>query len=142
MADIAYFTDYLYKVLDHKALINAVRAAQLKLAKEKVEFDAIAVTGNSGTLFAGALAVALNKPIILVRKPGESSHSNHTVEGPYTGISSYIFVDDFICSGKTLKRVKDAIRNESAFAKLVFKGTYSYSGNLFYKDTYVGWWDD
>lgn len=52
------------------------------------------------------LAVMLNKPLIHVRK--SKGHSKRMVEG-YYGAKTYVIVDDFIESGKTLREIKNHI---------------------------------
>lgn len=76
-------SNYLHDVLTGERLKAKVETAVrvLREFEQKQPFDAIAVRGNSGTIFGGALAMMLDKGLILVRKPGESSHSYLDVEG-------------------------------------------------------------
>jgi len=71
---------------------------------KKIKFDTIAVTGNSGTIFGGALSIAMKKPLMLVRKDSDDTHSMCRVEGPRK-IGRFVFVDDVVASGVTLRRV-------------------------------------
>lgn len=115
-------TSYLIDVLDKERFpATLARAAHVLLS---VEFDAIACTGNSGTLFCGALSILINKPLLLVRKPTEKSHvidersdrflTNYQndlsfmVEGDIDS-RTYVFVDDIIFTGSTFKRVLASI---------------------------------
>ncbi len=89
-----------------------------------MEFDAIAVTGNSGAIFGGALALAMKKGLILVRKPDDHSHAKRLVEGD-DSYQTYIFVDDMVCTGETRYRVIAAIQNHFPHMRRV--GSYEYN---------------
>lgn len=122
-------TDYLEIPLDPVRLKTAVAEAKKKL--KGVKFDAIAVTGNSGTLFGGALSVALKKPIILVRKEKPNTHAHHSdyqVEG-HLEADTYIFVDDFMVSGKTYATATSKIEKVNKKIKCV--GVYFYRRGIF-----------
>lgn len=145
-------TEYLRKVFNPEELKSAVSRATDRLAC--LDYDAIAVRGNSGTLFGGALSYETGKHLILVRKPGDSSHSMYPVEGLIAGDKGYlryIIVDDFIASGATVSEIKKAVEtNHSRGAELV--AVYQYrEGLLSTKDAdpYIpsdirrhklGWW--
>ena len=125
--------EYLGTVLDPKRFRLALRTAVRKL-KPKT-FEAIAVTGNSGAIFGGALAVALNKPLILVRKPGIDSHGSQLqgIGSP----KSYIIVDDFISTGETVRRVCDIIEKHAP-AGLDLVGGYFYKdGPVWHEAAYL-----
>lgn len=115
-----------------KALIPATLESELERAKKRlcrIKYDAIAVSGCSGTLVAGAFSIALQKPIILVRKRPEISHSGELVEAGGSFLYRrkpfrYIIVDDFVDSGDTIRRIKDAIKMKCK--KAVFAGVYPY----------------
>lgn len=90
-------------------------------ALKALDFEAIAFSGMSGALIAPSVAIALNKPLLLVRKPTDDSHASGDakhgcfkankfgfVEGA-TDASKYIIIDDFMSSGNTLIRIKSAI---------------------------------
>lgn len=87
-----------------------------------VEFDSFAARGVSGLVFGAKIAHVMRKNLVVVRKPNESSHAESMVEGLRP--SRYIFVDDFISTGRTKETVvyEIAVRNPSA--KLV--GSYLY----------------
>ena len=95
-------TGYLTCLFDQSEFLNCVTRAKTKL--KNVKFEAFAITGNSGTIMGGALSLAMKKKLILVRKEVVSTHATHIVEGDDT-IKSYVFLDDFVCTGET--------RNES-----------------------------
>lgn len=77
---------------------------------EEMKIDALACCGSSGMMAAAVLTVALDIPIIYVRKQGESSHGS-SVESNSIGkpILRYLIVDDFICTGATLDRIVEGI---------------------------------
>jgi adenine/guanine phosphoribosyltransferase-like PRPP-binding protein len=94
--------------------INAV----VRVLKGK-KYDAIAFTGQSGSLLAGPLAVRLGKPLIMVRKKAKPvTHSQKEVEG-IRNARSYVIVDDVICTGATIRRIRAKIREWSPNAKFV-----------------------
>ena len=71
-------------------------------------FDAIAFTGLSGSVIAGAISIAMDKYLYCVRKSTENRHSDYAVEGPATGLR-YVIIDDFISTGATIKRVIEMV---------------------------------
>lgn len=120
------------KLYDHAAYLDILRPDMLEYrfacAKDAfktcpVEFDAIAFSGCSGTMFGPMLALHLNKEMILVRKEqdcpsshkkirklqGLVNHSQRRVEG-YTECKRYIIVDDQVSMGDTVKRMAKEIR--------------------------------
>jgi adenine/guanine phosphoribosyltransferase-like PRPP-binding protein len=98
-------TSYLTRVLDPDKFRESIDLAAEKL--RDIEFDAIAVTGNSGVSFGAALAYKMGKALLIVRKKTENCHSIHTVEGS-ASVQRFIIVDDCIASGCTWRRVYDA----------------------------------
>jgi adenine/guanine phosphoribosyltransferase-like PRPP-binding protein len=71
-----------------------------------VDFDVVVVSGTSGLLIGPSLAAALGKRLAIVRKSSDNSHSYHVVEGWIGG--RWLFVDDLIDSGSTVRRVASA----------------------------------
>lgn len=76
---------------------------------QSVEFDTMVGTGLSGTLVVPTLARAFGTYWAIVRKEN-SPHSSYLIEGEIG--HKWLFVDDIIDSGSTLKRVKEAIADE------------------------------
>lgn len=79
---------------------------------KRERYDAIAVSGHSGLVVAGAVAYILQIPVIAVRKKGDGAMGDdrrvnailtkeHTV---------YAFVDDLIGGGTTLRNVVDRVQ--------------------------------
>lgn len=125
-------TSYLGSVLDPESLKEAI--AIFKHASRAVgfQFDAIAVRGNSGTLFGGALSVATSRPLILVRKQAELSHSNMGVEGAVKA-QRYLFVDDIMFSGHTFRSTVKSISDLGHGGKCV--GVFLYNaGHYWFRD--------
>ena len=93
----------------------------------KVSFNTIVCTGVSGLVFAPTLAFLLKKQLVVVRKTTEGTHADKICEANFMvgDIGKWIFVDDFIESGATLKKTKTAITKEySPFAN--YAGCYLY----------------
>ncbi len=76
-------------------------------------FDAIAIRGMSGATVGFPVSVKTGIPVIIVRKGSESSHG-YPVEAPSmisrTRTVRYIILDDFICSGDTVKQILNTIQ--------------------------------
>lgn len=95
------------------------------IRKHKLKFDSIAVSGVSGLTFGSMLAFHMRKNLVVVR----TRLSEHSIYSVLYGqnIGTYLFVDDLIDTGKTLRRVVNNIRRESRRAKLI--GAYLYNDN-------------
>ena len=74
----------------------------------RYEFDALAFRGQSGSLIAPVLALALDKTMLMVRKNMTDCHSGQIVEGDL-GAQRYIIIDDLISSGKTVTTIVEEI---------------------------------
>ena len=107
--------DYMSYIRIRK-LRRAVREAVKAL--KKLQFDAIAFSGASGTLLAPPIALRMNKTLLLVRKTITDSHSSHYVEGDI-GARRYIIVDDFMSMGITARRILKHIKNNAPRAKCI-----------------------
>lgn len=81
-------------------------------------FDAIAFTGMSGALIAPAVARELGKTVIMVRKPGTTTHAAYEVEGDYAA-RRYIIADDFRHSGATEDYIVRSIKRDIPDAEYV-----------------------
>ena len=95
-----FMTGYMDRALDD--LAGIVEGARKDLAD--VEFDTLVGTGFSGAAVVPALALALGKNFVLIRKESDDSHHGG---GRLIGSlgDRWIFVDDFISSGATRDRV-------------------------------------
>ena len=97
-------------------LIERLQVAAIHISnlREKLKFDALAFTGSSGSCVAFTMSVALNIPVIYVRKEGEQSHG--AVVESNSGaqrIGKYLIVDDFIASGSTVRKIYTGIELDS-----------------------------
>lgn len=102
-----YMHEYLYTPFDLDRFQKKINAA-IKALKD-VNFDAIAFRGNSGALFAAPLALAMKKPLLMVRKKN-TSHANRVVEG-FVATNRYIIVDDFVALGTTIREIVQHIND-------------------------------
>lgn len=101
-------------------------ADSLRDATGRVRFDTLVGTGMSGALVVPGLARVLNVNWLILRKPGENSHSYHPGEG--TLGSRWLFVDDLIDTGKTWRRVREQIADlcKQWNHKATFAGSFLY----------------
>ena len=91
--------------------IKAAGAQILELRK-KLMFDAIAFSGSSGAAIAFHLSIEHNIPIIYIRKQDEKSHGLRVEANTQRlPIKKYLIVDDFICSGSTIKHIYSTIKS-------------------------------
>ena len=98
--------------LDAESLKLRVSWAVQEIHRRELVFDTLAFRGSSGTLIAAPLAVELQKSMILVRRLSDFKdrvHSSHVVEGDQAA-RTYLIVDDFIFSGRTVACIIDAIK--------------------------------
>lgn len=102
-----------------------------------VEYDTIVGTGLSGTLVVPTLGRAFEKYWAIIRKE-HSPHTNALIEGEIG--QRWVFVDDFISSGRTVERVKEVLSeiqiwDPQNYQYLPFPttyvGTYMYERNLY-----------
>jgi hypothetical protein len=99
------YAGYLEIVLNEPQEIR--KRAQI-LQRKGVQFDTIVGTGLSGTLPMMTLRQKFKCEQLIIRKPGANSHSYYKAEG--TLGSRWLFIDDFISSGKTFVDVFCAVR--------------------------------
>jgi adenine/guanine phosphoribosyltransferase-like PRPP-binding protein len=109
------------RVLNHKVRNKAIIKAVCDLRKITKEFDSIACCGVSGLMVVPQIAEILNKHIVIIRKQGQS-YSTFSMEGvtPFR----YVIIDDLICSGETVKYIKNTIHEECPKSKCI--GLYCY----------------
>lgn len=95
-----------------------------------VDFDTTVGTGFSGGIVIPALALAMGKNFVLIRKDTDDSHHG---KGKLVGQlgARWIFVDDFISSGSTRRRVISKIEEAATEASVTTEmvGQYVYAGN-------------
>jgi orotate phosphoribosyltransferase len=103
---------YGWTNLTPKIFTERMQLVVKKLAeiKAKTPFQAIAFCGSSGAAAAYIAGVALQVPVIYVRKPKETAHGSNLESNATKQIKSYVIVDDFICSGNTIDHIINKIR--------------------------------
>ncbi len=99
-------SDYLSRLL-YPATYKLTLKKAIAVLK-KYDFDAIAFRGMSGAIIAPAIAAAMGKTVIMVRKAGDGSHSTCAIEGD-RATQSYVIVDDFISSGATVQEIESKV---------------------------------
>ena len=106
-------------------LSAVIETAQERLADE--DFDTMVGTGFSGGIVIPALALAMGKKFVLIRKETDDSHHG---KGRLLGQlgARWIFVDDFVSSGKTRRRVIDKVTDAAEDSRMTteFVGEYMY----------------
>lgn len=108
-------------------LPDVIETAKRNLAK--VDFDTMVGTGFSGSIVIPALALAMNKQFVLIRKETDDSHHG---KGRMLGDlgKRWIFVDDFVSSGKTrervIKKVAEALDDALELQGCTMVGQYMY----------------
>lgn len=117
---------YLLCGLDRKIREKVLEEAwEAKRSGRLPVFDGIAVAGVSGLIVGSVLAAMWCCDLFVVRKPGESSHSVCTVEGPRK-VGRYLIVDDFVASGATAERIRTQMATYRPHMECV--GVYVYAG--------------
>lgn len=115
-----------------------VLAEKARVSLDGVEYDTMVGTGLSGALVVPVLARALGKHWFVVRKYNDGSHSDNIGEG--TIGDRWLFVDDLIDSGSTLRRVKKSVAHvctPKAREHFAEPHKTEYVGSYFY--TYADW---
>lgn len=106
-------------------LAEVIDTAKKRLAD--VEFDTLVGTGFSGGVVIPALALAMDKKFVLIRKETDDSHHG---KGKILGElgARWVFVDDFVSSGRTRKRVIEKIAQAAPDSSAVttMAGQYMY----------------
>lgn len=106
-------------------LSEVIETAQERLAD--VDFDTMVGTGFSGGIVIPALALAMGKKFVLIRKETDDSHHG---KGRLLGQlgTRWIFVDDFVSSGNTRQRVIDKVTEAAVnYCQMTeFIGEYMY----------------
>lgn len=111
-----------------------VRQAAVELRPHRREFKFLVATGMSGVIVGSPLALRVNRPLVVIRKPTDDSHQHSPVVNRNDAEGPYVIIDDFISSGATLRRIHTVMEEECWFAR--YAGTYLYSDDL------LSWKDD
>jgi adenine/guanine phosphoribosyltransferase-like PRPP-binding protein len=110
------------RVLNHKYRNSVIIKTVCELRKISDAFDSIACAGISGLIIVPQIAEILKKNIVIIRKDSEKRYSDFQIEGvtPFR----YVIVDDLICSGQTIRHIKNTLKRESPRSTCV--GVYTY----------------
>lgn len=130
MKTVRHHSSYLEAAIKDTRL--TVKRAVDTLKPLKKEFDVIVVTGVSGLLIGPIVAYKLNKKLLVIRKQDDknNSHCHYLVEGHLPANKGrWLFLDDFISSGHTLRRVYNTVDKEASSHS--FYGFYGYRCNEF-----------
>jgi adenine/guanine phosphoribosyltransferase-like PRPP-binding protein len=112
-----YHSGYLRIATHQKGLREIVKRCVEQLKPHAKEYDSIVCTGVSGMLVGPIVAYRLHKPLVVVRKEGTPSHTSKLVEGQLG--NRYVFLDDFVSIGTTLRRVHKTLTDHDAEVKCV-----------------------
>ena len=128
-----FATGYMDNATTPEGLSQIVETAIRDLGE--VDFDTIVGTGFSGGVVIPFLAAAMGKDFVLIRKEDDDSHHG---PGKLLGTlgQRWIFVDDFVSSGATQKRVLAKVEEAAAPStefwgdktdlQTTYVGTYTY----------------
>lgn len=110
--------------MDHSPYLNdamtktesLIEKALRTLNPHEDEFDAFVCIGVSGLLVAPTLAYLMGKRLAVVRKlDDKQNHAVVRVESALNRKDRWVFVDDLIASGETLRYVLRAMGNTEGF---------------------------
>lgn len=120
MADYHCVSENQFKPVVKKT-VTAIRRLQKLL-----EFDQIVCTGISGQSIAWPVGYVTGIPVAVVRRRGERGHHGYKVEN-FKRTKRYIIIDDFICSGDTIKHMVSTISSEYGEEMSQCVGVFCYS---------------
>ncbi len=85
-----------------------VKKLHKALKSHQDEFDGIVISGYSASLIGPIIAYKMKKHVAVVSKESETRHSSYICEGYHH--QRWLFIDDLVSSGRTLKRVVDGVK--------------------------------
>ena len=93
---------------------TTVLAAYVELVDRVVAngFDVIAGVAIAGLTMSSPLAIMLKKPMMYVRKQGESRGLNRLVEGVSAPGSRVLIIDDLVSTGNSMVSATNALRSK------------------------------
>lgn len=119
------------------ALYKPQMVADAFKQKVNVPYDVLVGTGISGVTGLMVLRSLLGANIAILRKEGERSHSPYRIENtdPYAGAPNrkWIFVDDLIDSGRTIRGVAEHFGRENCVGAFLYSyGTYGDESDIIF----------
>ncbi len=120
---IYHHEDGRYAEGDLSDLEEVVTRAIRSLKTRTHEWHSIAVTGISGLLVGAPVALALGKPLVVLRKPNEETHSYRKILNIQNAGRDALFLDDLMDSGETLFSVEERLREQgvAVVARYLYK---------------------
>lgn len=103
---ISFYPRYMVTAVNH--LSEVLDALQRKLAG--IDFDTFVGTGSSGNYLMHRLAERMGKHVLIVRKEQERRASHNAMEVIGSLGRRWVFIDDFVSTGESFRRVRDAVR--------------------------------
>ena len=115
---------------------KAVESTVEALESRTVRFDSIVVRGVSGLIVGAPVAHLIQKPIVVVRKEGVSSHTSSLISNFGEIGGRYVVVDDFVSSGGTLMAIRSEVDRMAGYEgrKVEYVGLYEYWYERWYRD--------
>lgn len=104
--DLEFCTGYMDKAFRDPAEILSDARHSLKGWK----YDTFVGTGMSGVLVVPVLARAMHKNMFIVRKYAEQQNAHTDLAWVGRLGRRWVFVDDFISTGDTLRQVRESVR--------------------------------
>ena len=114
---MCHCTSWIQQSLSFKSRARIVREAVKRLRPLSDQFTHVALSGYSGSIIGSIVAQKMKKDVVIVRKDvdHEVRASSYGFEHDST-IDGYVFIDDFISTGSTLKRVTGALGPDKLIA--------------------------
>lgn len=135
-----------YLLLDHAKRERRIARAVDAIGILSPEPQPLAFIGYSGAIIVPEIARRLCRPVIALRKTNDGSHGSevecHHDDMYYCAAESWIFCDDFIDTGKTLRTATDMIKAEGKelAGVMLFNDDFSLGyrrNNLFQSSTHT-----
>lgn len=124
---------HMNNLIDPKEYQVTVKRVLDYLYTRRHDFDAIAFRGLSGSLIAPVVAYQLQKKMMAVRKE-RSPHTSYKIEAAHKATGRVLILDDFICSGTTIKEIISVVKSECPDTRIV--GLYLWRASR--RGTYEG----
>jgi len=115
---------------EHRQTVKRITKA---FTKHLDRFDYIAVRGISGLMVGAPVSLAINKPLVVVRKPDEKCHSTFkdAINGYAMNMRDVrkrrcVFLDDFRETGNTERAVVESVSGYGGYlvATYLYQQTY------------------